>query len=300
MRIVLSMIVLFCACNLQAQNLIANGSFEEVENCFTIIEAQVSGWYNPIVTSPDVYFSNTSCLNEYAVEPQDGNNYLGLAVGIPDLSSFDSREYVTTELLAALESGKIYRLSFWIRESPFLGFTCDKIGVYFSNDSISESTEDLFSITPQIQTPNNMLFIGGDWIEYIDYYEAQGGEKFMTIGNFVPSSELAFHYHFVEGTNAVAYYDFDNFNLIEVEGNNVNEIDEAFSLFPNPSADLVYFESAKQIESIQIISVGGLILLTEKKVINEIDTRSIPSGIYLVRILTSDGELIHLKLNIVR
>lgn len=300
MRIVFTILIIFCACSLWAQNLIPNGSFEEVENCYTIFENQVPGWYNPIITSPDIYFSNTSCLNEYAIDPQDGNNYSGFACGIPDLSSFDPREYLSVKLLSTLEANKVYKLSFWIRESPYTGFTSDKIGIYFSEDSVVQTSEDLFNITPHLQTPDNLLFIGGDWIEYVDYYEAQGGEQFMTIGGFVPSSELIFHYHFTGSSSAGAYYDFDNFILKEVEGENVEEINQSVSLYPNPTSEILNIQSALPVESIQITSLGGLVVIQEQITNNYIDVGSIPCGIYIAEVHSSDGQIHRHKLNISR
>lgn len=284
--------MLFCACKLQAQNLIYNGSFEEVVGCVTIINDQLANWYNPIETTPDIYYSNAGCINEYALFPQEGNYYIGMYTGYPDLTNQDAKEYLTTRLATSLESGKTYELRFWIRGYQYSGFRSDQIGVYFSQDSISENDVNLNSITPQFQTPPNVIFYDDEWTEIVTTYIADGGEEFMTFGCFVPHEELTFLYEFNPNETFVggAYYEFDNFSLVEIEGVNVEEQESFVQLYPNPTRDVLHLQSSSHIEKLMVWSAEGALLIEENKPSSIIDLSKLTSGMYFVHIQNAKGQ----------
>jgi hypothetical protein len=285
--------MLFCACKLQAQNLIYNGSFEEVSECYTTISDQVNGWYTPqVLGTPDVYLSNSDCPNEFGIAPFDGNNYCGIATGIAQTSinDPDAREYLTTKLLSPLESNSVYRLAFWIRKAQYAAWSSDKIGVYFSEDSIFNWSINQFEITPQIQTQEGEIFSGGEWIEIEEHYSATGGEHFLTFGCFVPSSELTLYYQYSPTGAGLAYYEFDNFSLVEIEGINVEERKSFVQLYPNPTSDVLHLQSSSDIEKIMVWSAEGALLIEEYKPSSIIDLSQLASGMYFVHIQNAQGQ----------
>lgn len=292
MKGLIPIFMLFCAFNLQAQNLIYNGSFEEVEGCITIINGQLAHWYNPIEGSPDIYFSNIGCTNELALLPQDGNHYVGVYTGYPDLNSEDAKEYLTTRLASSLESGKTYELRFWIRESQYSGFRSDQIGVYFSQDSISGNDVNLNNITPQFQTPPNVIFNDDEWTAIVTTYIADGGEEFLTFGCFVPHEELTFiyEYHPNQTFTGGGYYEFDNFSLVEIEDVNVEEQTSVVQLYPNPTSDVLHLKSSSSIAKLMVWSAEGALLIEEQNPSPVLDLSNFSSGMYFVHVQHVQGQ----------
>lgn len=293
MKSFVQIFILFCAFNLQAQNLIYNGSFEEVTECYTTISDQVNGWYTPqVLGTPDVFLSNSDCPNEFAIAPYDGDNYCGIATGIAQTSinDPDAREYLSTKLLMPLEAGSVYQLSFWIREAQYASWSSDKIGVYFSVDSVFNWSINQFEIEPQIQTLEGELFNGGEWIEVVDSYIAMGGERFLTFGCFVPSSELILYYQFSQHGTGLAYYEFDNFSLVEIEDVNVEEQTSVVQLYPNPTSDVLHLQSSSHIEKLMVWSAKGALLMEEQNPSPVLDLSNFSSGMYFVHIQNAQGQ----------
>ncbi|HSD15151.1 MAG TPA: T9SS type A sorting domain-containing protein [Flavobacterium sp.] len=74
-------------------------------------------------------------------------------------------------------------------------------------------------------------------------------------------------------------------------GVNENVIDNSVTVYPNPVKDVFTVKSANAIKSIQLFDVRGRILLTRvsNEVIESIDMASKTSGIYFVKITTTEG-----------
>ena len=80
----------------------------------------------------------------------------------------------------------------------------------------------------------------------------------------------------------------------ELQETNLN-----YRIFPNPATELVYIESSKEINTIKLFSSSGKCIL-EKPCIaqfsTKIDVSDMPSGIYLVQLITNDKKSVRSKL----
>ncbi len=185
--------LLFIAYSLSAQNLVSNPSFEDYNNCPSN-QGQVNRlkyWFNPTLQTPD-YFNFCYSGSSFTPVSVPSNFYgfqyarTGVAyAGFAAYAGIDLREYIETSLFDTLSKGKKYCVTFYISLADSMAYATDAIGIYFSKDSIFDSTYYNLPYIPQIENPvNNIIKDSINWILIAGEYIAGGGGKFITIGNF--------------------------------------------------------------------------------------------------------------------
>ncbi|MCY7408735.1 MAG: tail fiber domain-containing protein, partial [Chitinophagales bacterium] len=96
-----------------------------------------------------------------------------------------TREYIEQELSNPLDSGILYSVSFYVSRAEYSRYASDRIGVYFSKDSITSTTYLNLPVIPQVENQSgNILTDTLNWTLISNQFIAEGGEKFITIGNF--------------------------------------------------------------------------------------------------------------------
>lgn len=193
----------------QLVNLVYNGSFEEYRHCPRKVDAVgiltlVEGWYQPTRGSAD-YF-NVCGSRECGVPsnklgqqmPHDGDGYCGIYC-----SKNDYREYLQTRLRRKLHSGDSIRLTFWASLSEESTGAVATLGALFTQESISDTvrsiflakeqeylTDDIFQTIARPYVPqvvnsfDSTITNTRDWQCISGIFVAQGGEQYITIGNF--------------------------------------------------------------------------------------------------------------------
>jgi hypothetical protein len=174
-----------------AQNLVPNPGFEDTLGCpyqwDGIQMGYAANWFQPTWGTSDLF---TSC---YLV-PQSFNGYQAAHTGIAYAGIIASchkpfgcdptninREYLSVRLLTNLEAGERYYCRFYASRADSVHYAA-KFGVLFSDSLHQESTMNL-PYTPQFETVPTLLD-KVDWTEYQFSFIANGGESFLTIGNF--------------------------------------------------------------------------------------------------------------------
>ena len=158
------------------QNLVANGSFEDVNICteFTM-PCSPRAWFSTRTLSSNgfAHFDNFTA--------PDGASCLKLSVA-NRLSN--GREYWQTMLLCPLEAGAVYRVSVKLA-SPFIGPNLNDMGFYFT-DSLLFSREDTL-----LQPAAYFDLLGAKvkplrkgWFALEKEFRATESKRFMVIGNF--------------------------------------------------------------------------------------------------------------------
>jgi gliding motility-associated-like protein len=216
---------LLCVLSVQGQqNLIQNGSFEEYDPCpahFEIFAPKY--WYNTSINTPNNYssicFSDSTSGVPYNAPgfqyPQDGNAYAG--AGVYAFSS-NQREMITNKLSQPLDSNNTYCLTFYVNAADNDSWRTyiDKIGIYFSTDSIHFNTYYLLPVTPQLYTPDGLFFSDTiNWTKVDVSYIASGGERYMTVGNFNSDADTDTIFGGDNIAQAMGYLFYDNFSLVE-------------------------------------------------------------------------------------
>ncbi len=81
--------------------------------------------------------------------------------------------------------------------------------------------------------------------------------------------------------------------LIVTYSDSNNNVQEAqminFSIFPNPSSEVITIQSEENIVRIEILNLAGELLLTQDHALNSIDVRELSAGSYFVRVSTENG-----------
>ena len=77
--------------------------------------------------------------------------------------------------------------------------------------------DEVLEFVPQIENPSGKYISNRDyWVAIEGIYEAQGGEKFITIGNF--NNDFSTNYIMMDGKSDFnyAYYYIDDVSVVEV------------------------------------------------------------------------------------
>ena len=290
-----------------AQNLVLNPSFENTIPCWIFInlgtwQMQCTNWYSASGGSPD-YFSETYDQMCYALPvPQStagyqyartGVAYVGLAPFFTTIfpSYVNRREYIGGILSDTLKQGHEYCISFYVSVADGMKYVIDGMGLYLSVDSAVDYTINTnLSFIPQISNPSgNIIYDTLNWVQISGTYIANGGEKYLTIGNFKDDANTA-----IDSTSASlieSYFFIDDVSVIDctVGINEVNDNLSSGKLYPNPATKVVYFEnnlSEKENGTLQLMDITGREMASYK--LNKGNLLAIPTpyarGVYLVKI----------------
>ena len=171
-KIITLLALAFCLNGKAQTNLVPNPSFEIITQCPTnCVGATTStlavGWLNPNIGSADLFSTcdtaicgggwNRPChavpLNCWGMHyPHSGNNYVGFAVYGKNQSN--AREYVEIKMIDSLLANRQYCISFYTSiADSFSGYATSRIGAYISKNQISNYTQYLINVMPQMENP---------------------------------------------------------------------------------------------------------------------------------------------------
>ncbi len=182
-----------------AQNLVLNPSFEDTIKCpFTfLIDSSAYNWTRPIghTGTPDHFHTCNSASFSIPVNDagnQDtckGQSYAGIIVYRVWANNIESyREYLTGSLLNPLDSNICYKISLKYSLGETSQYTINNLGFYFSdsiplNNSIGLPYNSM-NYSPQIEV-NQWTNDEENWSKIERFYQSNGGERNITIGNFL-------------------------------------------------------------------------------------------------------------------
>lgn len=220
-------------------NWVENGSFEDYLSLPRRIEAlgimtAVEAWYQPTRGSADYYHADggRECgVPDNKLGTQlafDGKAYCGIYC-----SKDEYREYLQSQLVAPLEAGRTYRISFWVSLSEFSAVSVATLGALFTAERIGDTSwgilmsqsVDQFApgvsqtrsapYRPQVQnSAQHRLDDTERWQRVSGEFVAQGGERFVTIGNFCTAAQSGIGQPAsLTGLLSGAYYYIDSVTL---------------------------------------------------------------------------------------
>ena len=209
------LLCLFFPLILKGQNLVKNPGFEEYHHLPDLIYEYgryypdsnllieplyyfiCKDWYRPMATSQDYFHINAKNIR-YGIPYSDrfgyypamfdsayiGFNPLTLHVG-------GTFEYFTGEFSEPLEKGKKYEVSFFYCFAHIASyFSLDKIEVFISIDYWNTRSSPTYAyivnqdIVANVTFDNQPIVNDGQWHKLTGYYQANGGEKYITFGIF--------------------------------------------------------------------------------------------------------------------
>jgi hypothetical protein len=240
----LFVLLLFCKAQGNTQvNLVPNPGFEAYDTCpFYADSPNYSGanqiclatpWFQPLnpdsqengcgESSSDFYHMCAGILPKgiYGIGyqyPKTGNGFSGIGLYYPN-NPIEGREYIEVPLLLTLKRKK-HCVSWESNLAGMSGRGSNRIGAYFSQDTAFQPNNQFtlntwlsISVEPQIE---NLAIVTDtqNWVPFHQSFMAQGGERFMTIGNF-RDGELI-ESIIVDTTLLWPYYYFDDFGVYEL------------------------------------------------------------------------------------
>ncbi len=324
MKIKILPFFLFFCLTLKAQvNLVPNPSFESYDTCpNTASQIRYAfPWFQPTLGTPD-YLNGCALISSEFSVPQNllgyqnartGFGYAGFYLYYYTNNQTTYREYIESPLNDSLVAGRRYYLRLYLSFSDSSRTATDAFGVCFSHDSILTTNWNEISITPQIQNiSGNYLIDRVNWMSLSGDFIAQGGEKFITIGNF--RNYINTDSIFISGGGLQTqpeykngYYYIDDicvsddslfcYSSVSVGGKIPHQ---DFSIFPNPSKGnlhiydnnitkhplyyhLLIYNSAGRIVSENFVSEG------------DFQINYLKSGLYLFKIIT-ERETVNKKI----
>jgi Secretion system C-terminal sorting domain len=298
-----------------AQNLVANGDFEFFTQCPT--QPDQGGAAFPWGTGNSYIFPEyfNSCANLASIvsvpvnadsalgyqQAHSGNGYAGINV-YQDTNPFPI-DYLQTQLTDSLDSGKYYCLTFYTSLLNNCTWGVDAIGAYFAKQpsTLCSTFTCVLTYTPQVSNPaGNILLDTINWMKIEGCFQAQGGEKYMIIGNFKDNANTQKAISKPGGFNWSTYYYIDDVSLYEDSTLSVKEdkVEDNILIFPNPADNRISIQSKNEISETTLLDMKGKILL-KTKFTSSLDVSNISSGIYLIKCSYVNGEISYHKLSIV-
>jgi hypothetical protein len=309
------------------QNLVNNGSFENISP-----PNNWNNWGGEFITasqtpihrvlldwdefnSSDLFTS--ACTHTWSGVPmnikgsgqaKDGNNYVGFML-FANGQNNDNKEYIYQQLSNPLQSGKIYCLSFFVSRADRKEFAIENIGAFFSNNVQTTGSIGYINKTPQVVNQGLITDTIG-WTEIQGCFTANGGEQYITIGNFNSDANTN---SFYAGTNnpipsnpEYSYYYIDDITLIDQTTVGVNELGNgsSVSVYPNPANDVINFQFSNAIEKrkIELYDAIGNLVLEKDASSNSLSltTENLSNGIYFYSVKHNNVVLKQDKIVIIK
>lgn len=219
---------LICSFAYSQTNLVPNGSFENYSLCPSGFGSltQLIGWFQP-----NKYGGSSDAFNACDGDipysgptyqyPRTGNGFAAIYM-FWDTTSMDRdkwREYIEVGLTDSLIAGKKYCVRLYMNKSNWSMWAIKNIQAVLTNDSLLYNDPNynfITGVTPIMEAPA-IIYDTLNWLPLETTYTANGGEKFLTIGNF--SSGISTVYQQVlpysSIPNTLGYYLFDDISIYQ-------------------------------------------------------------------------------------
>ncbi len=246
--------LLLCSVLCSAQNLVPNPSFEEYFSCpgdfsQSANEFRVKGWRSANSGTPDNF--NECSMGEAGVsynwagvaEPFEGRGYVGIYLWMNSDNNY--REYLQCKLLEPLLKDSLYEIEFHYKLSSYSKYSIDRIGLLLTNELLAAKHDQVISIQPTISIIQDTALTKetGYWETARKNYRAQGGEQYVTIGNFFDNRST--HHYYIRFSPIQqsmlaksAYYYIDDVKIIPLFNTQPNQFVQIPSEFKQADIEL--------------------------------------------------------------
>jgi hypothetical protein len=149
-------------------------------------------------------------------QPRSGNGFAHALILVRNQDLY--REYFEVELINALIPNKKYCGSFYITFTlnQYSQFSCDCITASFSNDTLKQyGSFDIINAPTHIKS-QTIITDTVNWQLIKGVFTAGGGEKFMTVGCFLPFAQINYICYTPLNDCVRSGYFFDDFGVYEL------------------------------------------------------------------------------------
>lgn len=158
------------------KNLVPNGSFENYRKKSNNIKQAI-----PWKDSGTIDFYQNPLTNDTTTQKgaYEGYCYTGFRF------QKKYKEFLQAKLVEPLHRGTTYRFSMQVRLAFWSNATLKSFGVLFSKGGYAKQADAVKSnMIDTVAKKGAGLMKGFQWFEVKGYYKADGGEKYITVGNF--------------------------------------------------------------------------------------------------------------------
>jgi hypothetical protein len=201
-----------------AQELVPNGSFEDVLQCPNG-PSQLAGtafWFDPtgnLTGTPDFFHAcgsgtHTAPANFLGFqEPAEGDGYAGIFLYEGSQVLANWREYVQVELLETMVQDRCYHVRVKANLSDNSSRTTNALGLRFYPEAVFLPNPFAPGDEPHLELPAGTFLNTTDWTLLEGDYLAAGGERFLMIGNYRDNANTTVQQLSTNGNFAYAFID---------------------------------------------------------------------------------------------
>lgn len=300
-RLLVILFALFSSYNWAQVNLVPNNSFEQIYSCplsTCLYDTTIVEWFQPTNGTSDVFNFCAEIPSGKSVPSnffgfqyaQDGGGYSGIFIYVPGFPNY--REYIAIKLSDTLKFAVNYCIKFHVSLAEQYPKNISSIGIYFSSDSIHQNNDKVLQVLPQFENfHENFINDTTAWLLIKGNYLANGGEKYIYIGNFRNDSNTVVN-NTSPGSRTYVYIDnvqvYECDSLIGIEENPF----EKTKIYPNPAQDFINIELPKNYNQahLSIYNLTGQLIsqkqLTQPK--QQISITEFNNGMYIFVIQCED------------
>jgi hypothetical protein len=209
-------------------NLVPNGGFENYSSCPTGAGAidMINNWFQPnkAGNSSDSYNACNGDIpyaGSYYQNPKSGNGYSAIALLFDTTSNnIDKwREYIEVKLTSSLIVNRKYCIRFYTNKGNWSMWAVKNIQAVLTNDSLLYNDPNynyITGVTPVVEALA-IIYDTLNWVPIETTYTANGGERFLTIGNFSSGASTIYQQvlPYSSVPNTLGYYAFDDVSIYE-------------------------------------------------------------------------------------
>lgn len=183
-------ILLLLACSnlmqLNAQNLVPNGDFEEGAECQTNYEKPSIPKPWKVTGTPDFYKDSCEWISPSqniigACELLSGKAIVGMVWDLPSKQNGYWLERIQTPLSQPLIRDSLYQFSMFVSLGAYSPSSIKQMSVRICNKPTGHFTPPQEILTLDFPEPLS----SGKWIQVTDTFKARGGERYLVIGNYL-------------------------------------------------------------------------------------------------------------------
>ncbi len=212
----------------QQYNLVPNYSFENYAVCPSKLNSYPPyPWYNACKHIGS--YCNSCCNDNFAGVPINyvgnfgyQNAHSGYGYAIADFLYSGERTYIQVNLNTSLIANKKYYAAYYVNIPNPLKLACNNVAMLFTDTAIYSDLNRLtfnpIIANPQIVNYGNPIIVDTlNWIKVSGIFKANGGEQYLTIGNFKDDNQTLSKVILPSSPYAKASYYIDDVSVIPLD-----------------------------------------------------------------------------------
>jgi outer membrane protein OmpA-like peptidoglycan-associated protein len=276
------------------KNLVPNGSFENYRRKSNDVRRAIP--WRPIET---IDYYQQPLKNDTTVQKGAHSGYC--YTGFRFRKKY--KEFLQVKLAEPLHRGTIYEFSMYVRLAFWSSVTLKSFGAVFTKGGYRGQYDAIKANMVDTVCATGGLKKGFQWFEIKGFYKADGGEKFLTIGNFAPKVRKDMMridifkfgareaYYFIDDIKLVKAPQFEEKIAVEIVGPTYDElmndsalkVKEDIKVGEKVSLNNIFFENGRYYllpESYAELNKLAVYLIKHPEIIIQINGHSDNSGLH--------------------